>query len=755
MLYGISVFGFVIIVCTLFIIIHNFIDLKKHDEGTEAMSEFAAIIRSGSKTFLKREYLNITVTVIGLALGFSLFQEYWSGICLLFGSALVLIAEEIGMRAGTYGNVRTTNAARVTNAISRTLRIATLASSISGFSVLAFGLFGFIVIGAICWKQGPTTTGYGIVATGTVTIVMSARLLAYSLGFSIVAIFNRVAGGTYTKSADIGNDMVSKGEYQLEEDDPRNVCYFADLIGDCLNDLAGNLSDLGESYVATLMSSAVISLQNYAYNLKYLELTIAFPIVLAIGGLIASVISVMYIILKNKKRYKWIPLDEVVEASQTGTISDEMSAALSENVTRISKNGVELRMEYSLEMEDPETELTRATTIAAVLTIAFGLVGSYFVFGKTAIPGFRFGWMSPILAAILGIVSSVTIGILTCVYTDTKHNYVRKIAESAKQGTPFPLLGGLALGNHSAFYPMILIGASLFLAFICCGYYGIAIAAVGVLSFVGETVTIDAFGPIADNAGGIAEGCKLGSNVRMITDPLDAGGNTTAAIGKGNAISAASYSTITMFAAFMGSVPLLDLNSPNTFVSVIAGSLFGVAVIREFLHLLNKNTLAAATKLKEEAERQLSVSGVLDGTVKPDYNSAIRTASDNALRYMYSSSLLPVVSPLVVGFIFGPAAQLGLLIGSTCVAIGEAFLNGNAGGAYDNAKKMIEMGMIDGAEKHSPAHLAAIACDMVGDIMKDVLAVNCDICIKIMAVISTASAPMFYSYNLINLIAAI
>lgn len=742
-----SRFGLLITAATFAIIAYNFYDLKRHDEGTVAMVERAALIRSGSKTFLKQEYKVIALVVAIIAIGSSAIQERYAGSCMLLGAILVLTGEEIGMRAGTYGNVRTANAARVTRAISRTLRIATLSGSIGGFSV-AFGFFGFIILVLVGWNNGPATLGSGFLTPEVQTNAMAARLLAYSLGFSVVAIFNRVAGGTYTKSADIGNDMVSKSEFNLDEDDPRNVCSIADLIGDCINDLAGNLSDLGESYVATLMSCTTIAVQNFGYDEKLLELVVAFPILLAAGGLLSSVIAIMFIILKNRKRHKWIMLSEALKAKVNGTADMDTLKALENNITREGRDGTELRMEYSLVVDDPGAELTSATFVAAGLTVAIGLVGAHTIFGGQAIEGFRFGWLSPMLAASLGIATSVIVGVLTSVYTDTKHNFVRRIAEMSKEGPSFVISEGMAVGNHSAFWPMLLIGISIFLAYECCGYYGVAIAAVGVLAFVAETVSIDAFGPIADNAGGIAEGCGLEPEVRNIADQLDALGNTTAAIGKGNAISAASYSTISMFVAFIGCVPLLNLNDSTTFVRMVCGMIFGVAVIKEFLSLLTKNTLAAAWKLAAEAERQLRIPEVFAGKVQPEYNTAIRIASDNALRYMSVPSLLSVVSPLIVGYLMGPSAQLGLLMGATGVAIGEAFFNGNAGGAWDNAKKMIEMNLIDGVEKHTPAYMAAVAGDMVGDIAKDVNAVCCDICIKIMAAVATATAPMFFLHHM-------
>lgn len=749
MIFTVSKFGYIVCLATFALIAYNFFDLKRHDEGTPEMVELAATIRSGSKTFLKEVYKVLAVVVVALALGYTMIQETWAGACLLFGALLVFIAEEIGMRAGTYANVRTANAARVTKALSRTIRIATLGGSVSGFS-MAFGLFGFITLMLICWIQGPLNTASGMLTPNVVNNVMSARLTAYSLGFSIVAIFNRVAGGTYTKSADIGNDEVSKGEFGLEEDDPRNVCSIADLIGDCINDLAGNLTDLGESVVATYMSTCVIALQTFTYDLGLLERAVSFILVLALGGLISSVISIMYVILSNRRRYKWIPLPEAEMTQQSGVISEDVAKALKENVTRKGKHGIELRVEYSLEVDDPEAELTKATFMSAILTVIFGFIGCYLLFGKMDVAEFNWGWASPMWAALFGIVSSVVVGVLTGVYTDTKHKFVRRIAEMAKRGPSFVISKGLALGEASAFWPMILIGISICLAFIACGgFYGVAIAAVGVLSFVAETVSIDAFGPIADNAGGIAEGCGLDPEVRQITDKCDAAGNTTAAIGKGNAIGGASYSTISMFMAFIVVVPSFNLNEPITFVKLVCGMIFGGAVVSKFLSLLGDNTLAAADELTAEAERQLRIPGVLERTIKPAYNEAIRLASGNALRYMTKPSLLSVISPILAGALMGPGAQLGLLMGSTTLAIDQAFVNGNAGGAYDNGKKMIEMGMIEGAERHSPAHLASITGDMVGDIMKDVKGVNCDICIKIMAVVSVATGPLFYYYHLL------
>ncbi|MBR2998556.1 sodium/proton-translocating pyrophosphatase [Candidatus Saccharibacteria bacterium] len=729
------------VACAFSLIGYNFINLRKHNEGTAIMIERAAIIRSGAKTFLKREYRVISIVVILMSLGFALIQEPTAGCCLVLGAVLVLCGVEIGMRGGAYGNVRTANAARVTGAISRTLRIATLGGSISGFSVPAFGLLGFTLIFLWSWANGPETTGHGLISN-TMNNVMAARLTAYSLGFSMVAIFNRVAGGTYTKSADIANDIVSKSEYGLEEDDPRNVCSIADLTGDLVNDLAGNLSDLGESYVATLMSCILISVQNYATDHAVLPLVCAFPFVLAAGGLFSTLISVMFIILKNRKRHKWVQM----------TLDEFLAKYPNEKTrpkTKVDDDNIRwVWTEYSLEIDDPGKELNMATAISAAVTLAVGLIGAHTLFGGTSFAAnYTLGWASPWLAAALGVVSSVTVGLLTERYTSMKSKFVQQIAKMAPEGHSFVVSEGMAVGNHSVTWPSIIIALSIVVAFLLCGVYGIAIAAVGMLSFVGTTVTIDAFGPIADNAGGIAESCHLPEEVREITDELDALGNTTAAVGKGNAIGAAAFSTITMLMAFIGNIPEFNLNSADSIVRLIVGGIIGMAVIREFISILTKNTLSAAWKLAGVAESELKDEAIMAGKKSPDYNKAIEIASDNALKYMSAPSLLSVVSVLVVGLVFGPITVLGMLLGSTLQAIGEAFFNGNAGGAYDNAKKYIEMGMLPSHGKHSAAHLATITGDTIGDIMKDVVAVCCDICIKIMATVATAMAVMFHLHH--------
>lgn len=732
----------VIVVCTFILIIRNFIDLKNHDEGTALMIERAAIIRSGSETFMRRQDRVIVYVLIFMAVGLFLVQEIGSAMCFVFGAVLVRIAVEIGMRGGTYGNVRTANAARVTEALSRTLRIAMLSGSIS-FSSMAFGIFGFVIISIFSWRLGPSTIGESTFTHATFNL-MATRLMAYSLGFSMIAIFNRVSGGTYTKMSDIGNDIVSKSDYGLEEDDPRNICSIADLIGDCLNDLAGNLSDLGESFVATLMSCSVIAVQQFAHDPSMLKLALMFPLIIVDAGLVGSVIGVMYVVLKNRKRFKWTKMSE----------KEFLTKYPNENYRpkyRKTDDGTyDVYDEYSLTIDDPGKELNAAMVFAATITLAAGLVAAKLLFNDSAIVG-TFGlkhWVAPWLSALFGVSISVTIGLLTKRYTEPDQKYVKSIVKMAPEGASFVVLKGMYVGNHSAFIPQLLLALQVLCAFLLCGMYGIGITAVGVLSFVAETMAVDAFGPVVDNAGGIAESCGLGEKARMITDRCDAEGNTTAAVGKGNAISGASASTMTTIMMFLGSLPTYDLNTPLSVVKLFAGMIAGSAVISEFLATLNDNTTNGAYEMAELAYKDLQDEDVMSGKRLPDYNQAIRIASDTSLAYMLKPALLAVLPPLIAGALFGPMAQLGLIFGETVIGIREAFYNGNAGGAWDNAKKSIEMGRLAGHGKHSPAHISTIVGDTVGDVLKDVLAPNCDILMKITAVVSAMTAMTFYLHHI-------
>lgn len=712
--------SFLIILIAFVALRINFVSLRRRDEGNEEMKDLAGIIRSGASTFLEREYRVIIPTVIFFGILYSLFTEKFAGLALLFGATLNMCAVEIGMRAGTYGNVRTTNAARETGALSRTMRIALLGGSISGYAVPAFGLLGFLTVWLISGGARADIVGNGLLVQ-TACNAVTMRLGCYSLGFSLVAMFNRVAGGNYTKAADISADIIGKNVHNLPEDDSRMPNTVADFIGDCVNDIAGNISDLAESFVATPTACILISMQLFHDDPIALSAACLFPFILAAGGLLSSVIGVSSVIFANRKR---------VIKDANGQIVDIVSR----------------------EISDPSLELNIATYTSAAVVFIIGLIGARTVFGDMPdLTSFAYGWISPWLASVLGVISSVAVGKITEFYTSTKYAPVNEIVGMADEGEPFVVTEGDAVGFKSVLWPTMMIGISMFLANKICGTYGIAIAGLGMLSFVGTTVSIDAFGPIADNAGGIAESCHLDPEIRKITDQLDAVGNTTAAIGKGNAIGSAAFATVALIMSYIGSFPTPDYSSSTTIVSVLVGGMIGMALVMYFSAILSHNTITAAKQMAEAGEEQLKIPGVLEGTVRPDYNSVIELAANNALRHMLVPSVLALVSPIVFGFGFGPVLVLGLLGGSTFTAIGLAIYNGNSGGAFDNAKKSIEIRIENEGESESlkKAHKAAVVGDTVGDTRKDVVGVALDIFIKTMSTVSNTLAPLFSMFHLL------
>ena len=717
----IYVLTFLIIFAAFFLIRRNFVDLRNHDEGTDEMKEIAKIIREGSKTFLGREYRVIIPTVVLFAAMYSLFTETFAGVALLFGATLNMIAVEIGMRAGTYGNVRTTNAARVTKALSRTMRIALLGGSVSGFAVPAFGLFGFTIVWLLSGGAQVNAVGSGILGLNTCNPIVM-RLGCFSLGFSLVGMFNRVAGGNYTKAADISADIVGKNIHNMPEDDSRIPNTIADFIGDCVNDIAGNISDLGESLMATPVACDLIAMQVFKDDPIALSAACLLPFVLSAGGLLSSLIGVSSVIFANRKK---------VKKNADGT-------------TRV----------VSREIADPGLELDLATYSSAIMVFLIGLFGTFMVFGKIQGLdkfGFVAGWISPWICAVLGIASSVIVGKMTEYYTSMKYDPVKKLVSMAFEGDSFVVTEGDGIGYRSALGPILVIGISMVISYRLAGTYGIAIAGLGMLSFVGTTVSIDAFGPIADNAGGIAESCHLEPNVRKITDQLDAVGNTTAAIGKGNAIGSAAFATVSLIMSYIGSYATHDISLTSVVVSLVVGSIVGGALVMYFSGLLTNNTIVAAKQLADAGEKQLRENpGIIAGTERPDYTAIIELAANNALRHMLVPSLMALVTPIVFGFSFGPDFVLGILIGSTAIAVGLALYNGNSGGAYDNAKKSIEILRTESPNdaKLVAAHKASVTGDTVGDTRKDVVGVALDIFIKTMSTVSNTLAPMFTSFHL-------
>ncbi|MDO5022803.1 MAG: sodium/proton-translocating pyrophosphatase, partial [Eubacteriales bacterium] len=407
--------------------------------------------------------------------------------------------------------------------------------------------------------------------------------------------------------------------------------------------------------------------------------------------------------------------------------------------------------------DNPARELDLATWISAGSTVVLGFFASLAIFGGLdgeilSTYGWRAGWVSPWICAVLGLASGVAIGSITEYYTSADHKPTKELAEMATEGEAFIITKGDAVGSRSCLLPVVMIGLALFISGRIGGMYGIAIAALGMLSFVGATVSIDAFGPIADNAGGLAESCHLPKEVRAITDKLDAVGNTTAAIGKGFAIGSAAFATVSLIVSYVGNYTSVDSEMVLNIASytVVVGAIIGGALVEYFSAMLTDNTIESARAMADEGDKLLSIPGVLEGTVRPDYNKMIQMATQGALKKMLVPSLLAMTIPVIGGFLFGVEFVGGLLIGATIVAIPRAIFMGNSGGAFDNAKKYIESGSLKGHGKGSAAHKAAVTGDTVGDTRKDVVGVALDIFIKTMSTVANTLVTVFKNFTLIR-----
>lgn len=700
----------------------NFIGVKKLDEGTDRMKEIAAAIRVGANAFITYEYKIIAVVVVIIAIAFAAiftvqYGEFsWEpSVCFMIGVIMSASAGWVGMKIATYANVRVSNTARNTKNIGSTLKVALKGGSVMGLCVGGFALLGLFLVYIIF--------GFGLNMLDIEALrgahVFTQCLSCYALGCSIVAMFNRVGGGIYTKAADMGADLVGKTEAHIPEDDPRNPATIADNVGDNVGDVAGLGSDLLESFVGAISSAIILAvslyLSNVANNLEVsdemLSKMMYFPLVFAAIGLIASILGIAYVLLKNGS-------------------------------------------------DNPHRDLNISTWSAAGITIIGGFVATYLLFnGENAdilkVAGFNIGFISPWIAASLGVVSGVIIGGIAEYYTSYDYKPTQTIAQASKEGAALTITQGLSVGMKSCMYPLIVLGITTYVSYAVSGMFGIAMAAVGMLSFVSATVSVDTYGPISDNAGGIAEMSELEPEVREITDKLDSVGNTTAAIGKGFAIGSASLAALSLMVSFLYAFQpegsSLDLNFTNPLI--LAGALVGGALPYLFSGMLIEAVANAARKMVEEVRRQFrDISGILEGKAKPDYKTCIEISSQGALKEMRMPAIISIIFPVISGFLFGPYFVGGLLIGATLSAIMLAIFTGNAGGAWDNGKKYIESGAIEGQGKGSPAHDAAVVGDTVGDPLKDTVGPSLDILIKIMSTVSLVAAVMFYNYNLLYLI---
>ncbi len=702
----------------------NFLNVKKQSPGTDAMRQIAGAIQDGANTFMRLQYKAIFYIAIVIVLILATVVSWQAGLAFILGGCMSGAAGWIGMHTATLANVRVANCARETENLGKTLKLAFCGGSVMGLVVAAFALLGlgiiYLVFGKLMGQFTPEQMSLhdnwlGI--PGIKDIPFTMTISGYALGCSVIAMFNRIGGGIYTKAADMGADLVGKTEAGIPEDDPRNPATIADNVGDNVGDVAGLGSDLLESYVGAIASALILagclfytrSYGDHPISPELLQSLLRFPLIFAGLGLLSCTIGIAYMMIKK--------------------LSDH-----------------------------PHQELNLVTWIAAILTVGSTAVISVWSFPAEGLDdlGFVLGKYSPWACAVTGIVSGILIGKLAERYTSYDYQSTRRISEAAREGAALTITQGLASGMKSVLAPVMVLAMAIIISHVLAGLYGVALAAIGMLSFVAVTVAVDTYGPIADNAGGISEMTKLNHRVREITDSLDAVGNTTAAIGKGFAIGSAALAALSLFASYLyaqaGETAIeenfqLVLNMINT--RTLAGSAVGAALPYLFSGILIESVTTAARKMVQEVREQFQRNpGIMAGTSLPNYRQCIEISSIGALHEMKLPALIAVVSPLVFGFLFGAEFVGGLLIGTTLSAIMLALFTANAGGAWDNGKKYIENGHFGG--KGSEAHRAGIVGDTVGDPLKDTVGPSLDILIKIMAVVSLITVSIFGRYNLYN-----
>ena len=533
--------------------------------------------------------------------------------------------------------------------------------------------------------MGMCVVGLGLLGASVLYVIFKDLnvLFGFSLGASSIALFARVGGGIYTKAADVGADLVGKVEAGIPEDDPRNPAVIADNVGDNVGDVAGMGADLFESYVGAIISAMTLG----AVAITDTANGVIFPLVIAACGILASVIATFFV--RGK------------------------------------------------EGSNPHKALKMGSYVSALLVVIASLI-----FSKSMLGG-----MGGAIAIISGLVVGLVIGVVTEVYTSGDYKFVKKIAQQSETGSATTIISGTAVGMMSTWVPILLICVGIFLAYKFSGLYGIALAAVGMLSTTGITVAVDAYGPIADNAGGIAEMSGLDHSVREITDKLDAVGNTTAAMGKGFAIGSAALTALALFVSFTQATGLNAAEVALTSPTVVIGLLIGGMLPFVFSAMTMDSVSKAAYSMIEEVRRQFrEIPGIMEGKAKPDYKTCVAISTTAALKEMLVPGIMAVVAPLAVGLILGSTALAGLLAGSLVSGVMMAMFMSNAGGAWDNAKKYIEEGNHGG--KGSDAHKAAVVGDTVGDPFKDTSGPSINILIKLMTVVSTVFAALFTANGL-------
>ncbi len=659
--------------------------IKKQPIDDEKLVRIRGYVADGAMAFLTREYtviLPFVVLVAALLAAANSGPLRLQAVSFTLGAVSSALAGIIGMRVATQANARTASAAR--EGLNPALRIAFAGGSVMGMSVVGFAMAGISIVLLLAGRL------FGMTAAPLETVVFPI-LTGFSLGASSIALFARVGGGIFTKAADIGADLVGKVEAGIPEDDHRNPATIADNVGDNVGDVAGMGADLFESYVGSIVGAMILGIEAAGTDEVRIKLAVL-PLILAALGIVASIAGVFLVRVK--------PGRSPGRALNIGTFG---ASALS----------------------------------ALILYLATKIVLGSERFGNGV------GSLEVFFCAIVGLAAGLVVGALTEYFTGTGRRPVGIIVAGTETGAATTIISGLGVGMLSSFPPIVVIAAAILGSYALAGLYGIAIGAIGMLITLGIQLAVDAYGPIADNAGGFAEMVEFPPEVRDITDNLDAVGNTTAAVGKGFAIGSAALTAIILFSAFRKVVgrdyiDLLDVN-------VIVGVLLGAALPYLFSSLAISAIGSAAFAMIQEVRRQFrEMPGILDETEEPDYRRCVDISTRAALRRMVFPGVLAAATPVLTGFLGGIEMLTGLLVGVTASGVVLAIFMANAGGAWDNAKKMIESGAMGG--KGSEPHKASVVGDTVGDPLKDTAGPSLNILIKLMAIVSLVVAPMLKAY---------
>jgi K(+)-stimulated pyrophosphate-energized sodium pump len=638
--------------------IYFYFYVSKQKVGTPKMKEISDAIREGALAYLKREYMTLSVFVIVLALILYFFINIETSIAYVVGSFCSALAGLLGMDVALKANVRTANAAK--RGLNRAFTVGFYGGAVMGLAVVGLALLGISII--FYFFPDP-----GIV-------------LGFSFGASSIALFAKAGGGIYTKTADIGADLVGKVEMNIPEDDPRNPAVIADNVGDNVGDVAGMGADIFDSYVASVVAAMILGAVTMS------ETGALLPLIIAAAGIFASLIGTYFV--------------------------------------RVKRGG------------NAGKSLNRGTYITCIIFGILSFIVIYYL-------NIDFGILYSIIA---GLVAGVVIGITSDYYTSIDRGPALRTAEASKTGAAINILTGFSYGSISILPPLIGIGVATMISYYFAGIYGIAMAAVGMLAITGMIVSADAYGPIVDNAKGIAEQSRLGRKVIKIADRLDAAGNTAKAITKGFAIGAAGLTVIALLAAYAEIVGITTVDLMNPIV--LTGALVGIAMPPVFSALLILGVGKNAFRMINEVRRQFKeIPGLMKRKAKPDYAKCVDIATRGALRELILPSVLAVVVPLIVGFILGKEALGGFLVGSILSGLVFALLMSNAGGLWDNAKKYIEDGKFGG--KGSDAHKAAIIGDTVGDPFKDTAGPSINTLLVVMSLTASMFAPLIAMYALI------